>query len=175
MEPHLRWSRPLLGLGLALSITVLAGCAGAGAGPTSGAGESGLTEPSSAPASEVAAATPAPTDMLVTSINLLPTASFNPSKVSVACDEATMGTDASMSCDEIVAATVRIATTMSKSPVTQVSVTKPADNPNGIQVTFWVQAEDASGLTAFTSTIDPSSGTFTFPAEDSTAVFPTAS
>ena len=89
--------------------------------------------------------------MLVTSINLLPTASFDPKKVSVACDAATLGTSASMSCDDLVSAAVRIATTMSKTPVTQVSVTKPADNPTGLQVTFWVQAGDASGLTAFTT------------------------
>jgi hypothetical protein len=174
MEPHVRRSRPLLGLGLALSITILAACNGAGAAPTTGAGTSGPSGPSSAP-SQVAASTPGPTSMLVTSINLLPTASFDPKKVSVACDEATLGTGASMTCDAIVAATVRIATTMSKNPVTQVSVTKPADNPSAIQVTFWVQAEDASGLTAFTSTIDPANGTFTFPVQDDKAVFPTAS
>ena len=173
MEPNMRWSRPLAGLGLILSITVFAACNGAGAGPATGAA-SGLPEPSAA-ASEVAAGTPAPTDMLVTSINILPTASFDPKKVSVACDQATLGTSASMTCDDIVAATVRIATTMSKSPVTQVSVTKPADNPSAIQVTFWVQAEDASGLTAFTSIIDPANGTFTFPVEDAQAVFPTSS
>jgi hypothetical protein len=171
----MRGSRPLAGLGLLLSATIFAACAGAGAGPSGGAGESGLAEPSGAPASGIAAGTPAPTDMLVTSLSLLPAASFDPGKVSVACDQATLGTSASMSCDEIVAAAVRIGTTMSASPVTQVAVTKPADNPNGIQVTFWVQAEDASGLTAFTSTIDPANGTFTFPVEDSEAVFPTAS
>jgi hypothetical protein len=48
-------------------------------------------------------------------------------------------------------------------------------NPNGIQVTFWVQEADASGLSAFTSTIDPSAGTFTFPVADDSAVFPSAS
>jgi hypothetical protein len=170
----MRWSRPLAGLGLALSMTIFAACNQAGAGATTGPEGSGLGGPSSAPASGAAAATPAPTDMLVTSINVLPAASFDPSKVSVACNAATLGTAASMSCDDIVAATVRIATTMSKSPVTQVSVTKPADNPNGIQVTFWVQAEDASGLTAFTSTIDPANGTFTFPVQDDQAVFPTS-
>jgi hypothetical protein len=173
MEPHTRWSRPLAGLGLALSVTILAACNQAGAGPSTGAESSAATEPSTAPASAVAAGTQAPTDMLVTSINILPEASFDPKKVSVACDEATLGTSASMTCDDIVAATVRIATTMSKSPVTQISVTKPADNPNAIQVTFWVQAEDASGLTAFTTTIDPANGTFTFPTQDDEAVFPT--
>ena len=60
-------------------------------------------------------------------------------------------------------------------PVTQVSVTKPADNPNAVQVTFWVQAEEGGGLTAFTTIIDPANGTFTFPQEDAEAVFPTAS
>jgi hypothetical protein len=174
MQPHVRRSRPLLGPGLALTVTIVAACNGAGVGPSAAAGGTGLG-PSSAPTSEVAAATPAPTDMLVTSINLLPTASFDPKKVSVACDEATLGTSASTSCDDIVAATARIATTMSKNPVTQISVTKPADNPSAIQVTFWVQAEDASGLTAFTTMIDPASGTFTFPVEDSQAIFPTAS
>ena len=49
------------------------------------------------------------------------------------------------------------------------------DNPSAIQVTFWVQAEEASGLTAFTTTIDPANGTFTFPVQDDEAVFPTAS
>jgi hypothetical protein len=175
MEPHVRWSRPLTGLGLVLSMTILAACNGAGAAPTTGAGASGASEPSMAPASEVATGTEGPTNMLVTSINLLPTASFDPKKVSVACDAATLGTSASMSCDDLVSAAVRIATTMSKTPVTQVSVTKPADNPTGIQVTFWVQAEDASGLTAFTTTIDPAAGSFTFPVEDDAAVFPTAS
>src|SRR6185436_5661515 len=148
MQPQTRRSRLLVGLGLALSVTLLAACNSTGAGPTA-AGGTALTEPSTAPASEGAASTPAPTSMLVTSIDVLPTASFDPAKVSVACDEATLGTSASMSCDEIVAATARIATTMSKNPVTQVSVTKPADNPSAIQVTFWVQAEEASGLTAF--------------------------
>ena len=174
MQPQMRRSRLLVGLGLALSVTLLAACNGTGAAPSTGAGASGPAEPSMAP-SQAAVSTLAPTDMLVTSIDLLPTASFDPAKVSVACDEATLGTSASMSCDDIVAATARIATTMSKNPVTQVSVTKPADNPSAIQVTFWVQAEEASGLTAFTTTIDPANGTFTFPVQDDEAVFPTAS
>jgi len=175
MEPQVRWSRPLVGLGLILSMSIFAACNSAGAAPTGAGASSGAMEPSTPPASEVAAGTPGPSNMLAANINLLPAASFDPKKVSVACDAATLGTSASMSCDDIVSAAVRIATTMSKTPVTQVSVTKPADNPTGIQVTFWVQAEDASGLTAFTTTIDPASGTFTFPTQDDEAVFPAAS
>ena len=174
MEPHVRWSRPLIGLGLILSMSIFAACNGAGAAPTGAGASSGVTQPSPV-ASEVPEGTPGPTNMVVANINLLPAASFDPKKVSVACDEATLGTSASMSCDDIVSAAVRIATTMSKTPVAQVSVTKPADNPNGIQVTFWVPAEGASGLTAFTTTIDPASGTFTFPTQDDEAVFPAAS
>src|SRR6185503_3836143 len=170
MEPQVRWSRPLVGLGLILSMSIFAACNSAGAAPTGAGASPGVMEPSTPPASEVAAGTPG-----AANINLLPAASFDPKKVSVACDAATLGTSASMSCDDIVSAAVRIATTMSKTPVTQVSVTKPADNPTGIQVTFWVQAEDASGLTAFTTTIDPASGTFTFPTQDDEAVFPAAS
>src|SRR5262245_6465785 len=138
MDPQMRWPRPLTGLGLVLSATLLAACAGAGVGPSAGAGESGLSEPSMAPESAAAAGTPAPTDMLVTSINVLPTPSFDPKKVSVACDSATMGTSASMSCDDITALAVRIAATMSRSTPTQVAVTAPADNPSAIQITFWV-------------------------------------
>ena len=123
-------------------------------------------------ASEAPAGTPAPTDQLEMSIDLLPTPSFDPSKVKVACDEATQGTGASMSCDDVVALTARVASTMSANPVEQVSVTKPADNPDAIQVTFWVKAEEGDGLTAFTSTIDPANQTFTFPMEDTEAVFP---
>ena len=171
MEPHKRWSRPLVGLGLILSVSMLAGCA-AGAGPTTGASSAPLMSPG---ASEVAAGTPAPTNSLTMSTAFLPTPSFNPAKVAVACDQAAVGAGSSMTCNDIVALSVRVAATMSKNPVTQVSVTKPTDNPSGIQVTFWVQAEDASGLTAFTSTIDPANQTVTFPIEDDKAVFPTAS
>jgi len=171
MEPHLRWSRPLVGLGLILSVPLLAGCA-AGAGPTMGASTAPVASPG---ASEVAASTPAPTNLLTMSTAFLPTPSFNASKVAVACDQASLGAGVSMTCDDIVALSVRVAATMSKNPVTQVSVTKPTDNPSAIQVTFWVQSEDASGLTAFTSTIDPANQTVTFPVEDSEAVFPTAS
>ena len=174
MEPHVRWSRPLTGLGLILSTSILVAC-NASAPTTGPLASTGATEPSTAPASQVAEGTAGPTNMLVTSINLLPAASFDPKKVSVACDPATLGASAAMTCDDLVSTAVRIATTMSKTAPTQVSVTKPADNPNGIQITFWVPAEDASGLTAFTTTIDPAAGTFTFPTQDDTAVFPAAS
>jgi hypothetical protein len=175
MESQMRWSRPILALGLALSITILAACSGAGAGPTTGAGPTSATTESSAAPSEVAAATAGPTSMLVTSINILPTPSFDPSMVAVACDDATLGTSASMSCKDLTSLAVRIAATMSKSAPTQVSVTKPADNPNAIQITFWVPSSEGSGLDAFTTTIDPAAGTFTFPTADTEAVFPTAS
>ena len=174
MEPHVRWSRPLLGLGLTLSMTILAACSGAGAGPTTGPVATALTEPSAAP-SEVAAGTTGPTSMLVTSINMLPTPSFDPSMVAVACDQATLGTSASTSCEDLTKLAVRISATMSKTLPTQVSVTKPADNPNGIQITFWVQSEEGSGLDAFMTTIDPTNQTFTFPVAAADAVFPTAS
>jgi len=175
MESQVRWSRPLVGAGLAFSVLMFAACNGAGAGASAAPGESGLSEPSTAPASEVAAGTAPPTAMLIAGLNVLPTPSFDPKKISVACDQAALGAGASMSCNDIVVAATRIATTESQSPVTQVSVTKSADNPNAIQVTFWVQEADASGLSAFTSTIDPSAGTFTFPVADDSAVFPTAS
>jgi hypothetical protein len=64
---------------------------------------------------------------------------------------------------------------MSANPIKQVSVTKPADNPELIQVSFWVQAEEGDELTAFTSTINPAAKTVTFPLEDTEAVFPAAS
>jgi hypothetical protein len=154
---------------------ILAACNGIGVSPSAAATEPGAARPSSAPASPVAVATPAPTAIHATSLDYLPTASYQPSKISVACDAATLGTSPSMTCDEILAITAGIATTMSTNPVTQVSVTNSPDNANGIQVTFWVQAEDASGVTAFTSTIDPANETFTLPEEDSEAVFPAAS
>ena len=175
MEPHARWSRPLIGLGLILTVSMLAACNSAGAGPTTGGVSTPEPLPSTATATEAAAGTPGPTSMLVTSINVLPTPSFDPKKIAVACDQATMGTSASMSCDDLVVLAARIAATTSKAVPTQVAVTKPADNPNAIQITFWVPAEEGSGLAAFTTTIDPSAGTFTFPTADSEAVFPTAS
>lgn len=109
------------------------------------------------------------------SIAFLPASSIDTSKVKVACNSATLRTDASMSCKEIVALTARVAATTSANPIEQVSVTKPADNPSAIQVTFWVKSEDGKSLTAFTSTIDPANQTVTFPVQDATAVFPTAS
>jgi len=174
MEPQVRWSRPLIGLGLVLSVSILAGCNGAGGGPSLGA-SSAEPNPTTAAPSEAAASTPGPTDMLVTGINVLPSASFDPKKVAVACDEATLPSGASMSCDDVVALAVRVATTMSKSAVTQVAVTPSPDNPSAIQITFWVPSEEGSGLDAFTSTIDPANQTFTFPTQDTEAVFPTAS
>jgi hypothetical protein len=173
MEPQIRSSRPLAGLGLVLSGALIAACNGAGAGP-SGAASSAPVEPSMA-SSEAPAGTPAPTNQVEMSIDFLPTPSFDPSGVAVACDEATLGTAASMSCDDIVALTARVAATMSANPIKQVAVSKPADNPDAIQVTFWVQAEEGDELTAFTSTIDPANKTVTFPQEDAEAVFPTAS
>jgi len=173
MEPQIHRLRPLAGLGLVLSAALIAACNGAGAGP-SGTASSASLEPSMAP-SEAPAGTPGPTDQLEMSIDLLPTSSFDPSGVKVACDAATLGTGAEMTCDDIVALTARIATTMSANPIQQVSVTKPAENPDAIQVSFWVQAEEGDELTAFTSIIDPANQTFTFPQEDPEAVFPTAS
>lgn len=171
MEPQIvRWTRPLGGVGLALIAFLFAACNGAGAGPSTV-----VTEPSTAPSmasSEAPAGTPGPTDQLEMSINLLPTTSVDTSKVKVACDEATLGTSASMSCDDLVALTARISATMSANPVEQVSVTKPADNPDAIQITFWVKAEEGDELTAFTSVINPANQTFTFPMEDPEAVFP---
>jgi hypothetical protein len=126
-------------------------------------------------ASAAATASPGATDLLKTGLDFLPAASLDPAKVAIACEEATLGAGASMSCDDIVALTARIARTASSSPVQQISVTKPADDPTGIQVTFWVAAEEGSGLEAFTSIIDPTNKTFTFPEPDTEAVFPTAS
>jgi len=171
MEPQIRPSRPLAGLGLILITTIVAACAGTGAAPSAAAPSLGA-EPSMAPASEPPAGTPSPTDQLEMSIAFLPTASVDTAKVKVACDEATLGTGAAMSCDDIVALTARIAATTSANPVQQVAVTKPADNPAAIQVSFWVKAEEGDELTAFTSTIDPANQTVTFPAEDPEAVFP---
>jgi hypothetical protein len=173
MEPKIFRSRPLAGLGLVLSAAILAACNGAGAGPT-GAASGGPLEPSSAP-SEAPVGTPGPTGQVEMSIELLPVPSFDPSGVQVACDAATLGTGAEMTCDDIVALTARIAATMSANPIKQVSVTKPADNPELIQVSFWVQAEEGDELTAFTSTINPAAKTVTFPLEDTEAVFPAAS
>jgi hypothetical protein len=172
MEPQIRRSRPLAGLGLVLTAALLGACNGAGAGPT-GAASSASLAPSLAPSA--AAGTPAPSNQLEVGIDLLPTPSFDPSGVKVACDEATLGTGAEMSCDDIVALTARIAATTSANPLKQVAVSKPADNPDAIQVSFWVQAEEGDGLTAFTSIIDPASNTVTFPMEDAEAVFPAAS
>jgi hypothetical protein len=173
MASPTRWPRPITGLALILSASIFAACGGAAGGPAGPASSAG-TEPSSAPASQPAAGTPAPTDQLEMSIALLPTASFNTSKAAVACDEAMLGTSASMTCDQIVALVARVASTMSSQPVTQIAVTQPADNPDAIQVTFWVPSAEGSGLTAFTSTINPVNQTVTFPVEDSQAVFPTA-
>jgi len=171
MEPHMRWSRPVVGLGLILSGSMLAGCASTGAAPTTGAS---LAEPSMAP-TEGAAATPAPTDMLTISIAFLPTPSVDTSKVKLACDASTLGASATMSCADIVKLTARVAATMSKNPIEQVAVAKSADNPSAIEVTFWVKSEDGKSTTVFTSTIDPANETVTFPIEDASAVFPTTS
>ena len=169
MKPQLHRSRPLGGLGLILSASILAACAGGGAPASAGPSTGPL--PSTA-ATEAAPATPAPTNLLTMAIALLPTATVDASKVKVACDDATAGTAASLTCDDIVALTARIAATLSANPIEQVSVTKPADNPDAIQVTFWVKPEEGEGLTAFTSTIDPAGQTVTFPIEDPDAVFP---
>jgi hypothetical protein len=172
MASSSRWPRPIAGLALVLSASVFAACNGAGAGPTAAGTESA---PSSAPGSQTAAGTPAPTDLLEMSIAFLPTPSFDTSKVAVACDQATLSASASMTCDQIVALAVRVASTISSQPVTQVAVTKPADNPDAIQVTFWVPSDEGSGLSAFSSTINPANQTITFPTEDTEAVFPRAS
>jgi len=171
MEPKIFRSRPLAGLGLVLSAALIAACNGGGAAPTGTATAASLA-PSSAPSE---AATPGPSNQLEMGIDFLPTPSFDPAGVKVACDAATLGTGAEMSCDDIVALTARIAATTSANPIKQVSVTKPADNPDLIQVSFWVQAEEGDELTAFTSTIDPANKTVTFPLEDAEAVFPAAS
>jgi len=153
-------------------IVLVAACAGTGAAP-SGGPTSGVSLPGTSAASPVAAATPAPTDLLAMSIAFLPDVKVNTSKVKVACDQATLGTAASMPCNDIVSLTARVGATMSNNPLKQVAVTKPADNPGAIQVTFWVKAEAGNGDTAFTSTIDPADETVTFPVADPTAVFPT--
>jgi hypothetical protein len=179
MEPHVRWSRPLIGLGLIISTTILVACSGTGAGASAAAQSTaepsmGVAEATSI-ASEGAAASEGVPGGAEWDLNLVPAASFDPSKVSVACDEATMGTSAQMSCDDVVKLTVGVAQTLSHSPVQQIHVTKPADDPNKIQATFWVAAEEGSGVEAFTWVIDPVNKTFTPPQSDPEAVFPTAS
>jgi hypothetical protein len=156
---------PLLIAGIVAACAV--GGAPQSAGPTSAA------SPTTAPSE--AAGTPAPTNLAAVSITLLPVATIDTKAVKVACDAAALGSSVSMSCDDIVKLSARIAATTSANPIKQLAVTKSADNPDAIQVTFWVKAEDADTDTAFTSTIDPANQTVTIPVEDSTAVFPTTS
>ena len=161
---------PLAGLALLLIAGTIAACAGAGA-PTAAPTATNGAEPSVAP-TEAAPATPAPTDLATVGIAVLPTATVELAKVKVACDATTLGTGASMTCNDIVKLSARIAATTSANPIKQVAVAKSTDNANGIDVTFWVQGEDTTDLTAFTSTIDPSAMTVTVPVENPDATFP---
>jgi hypothetical protein len=175
MHSHIRAPRPLVGLALAASTLALAACAGAGAGG-SAAPPSTLA---SAPASTAAAsstASSAPTAIAAFSIDKLPEASLDPSKVAMACDEATLGTSAAMSCNDIAAVTARVAPLMSNQPIQQLAVKPSAATPGTLDVTFWVLPDEgSSGLVAFTFSIDPAAKTFTFPSQDTEAVFPTPS
>jgi hypothetical protein len=124
----MRRSRLLGGLGLILTTSIVVACNGAGAGattPVSTTSTTAGTGASMAPESQTAAGTPAPSNMLVMNIALLPTPSIDTSKIAVACDQATLGTSAAMSCDDLTALTARIAATTSNQPVQQISVTKP--------------------------------------------------
>jgi hypothetical protein len=148
---------------------IVAACGGVGSAGPSSAPET-TTTGSTAPASAEPAGTPAPTDMVQMGIPFLPEASIDPSTVQVACDDAADAAGAS--CDDLVALTARIAETMSAGAPTRINVVRSTDDPNVITVTFWTPAEEAEGETAFTTTIDLTNQTFTFPTEDPEATFP---
>ncbi len=167
---RLRAGSPLAGLALTLIIGSVAACAGAGA-PTTAPTATMAAEPSMA-ATEAPAGTPAPTALAVVGVSVLPTADVDVSKVKVACDAATLGTGAAMTCNDIVKLTARIAATTSANPIKQVAVAKSTTNASGIDVTFWVAGEGTTDLTAFTSTIDPAAATVTVPVENPDATFP---
>jgi hypothetical protein len=161
---------PLASLALLLITGTVAACAGAGAPASAPTATTGVA-PSVAP-TEAAAGTPVPTDLATVGIAVLPTANVDLAKVKVACDATTLGSGGAMTCNDIVKLSARIAATTSANPIKQVVVAKSTDNANGIDVTFWVKAEDTTDLTAFTSTIDPSAMTVTVPIENPDATFP---
>ena len=157
------------GLALLLITGSLAACAGT-ATPT-GPGSSVATLPSAAPTA-AASGTPAPTALAAVEIAGLPQAPVDMKAVKISCDAAVFGAGASMSCEEILQLSARIAATTSINPIKQLAVAKSADNPDAIDVTFWVLAEAGKSDTAFTSTIDPAAQLVTIPLEDAKAVFP---
>ena len=164
-----RSRKPRAGLAFLLIAGSLAACAGA-ATPT-GPRSSVATLPTAAPTA-AASGTPAPTALAAVEIAGLPAASVDMKAVKVSCDAAVFGAGASMSCEEILQLSARIAATTSINPIKQLAVAKSADNPDAIDITFWVLAEDGKSDTAFKSTVDPAAQLVTIPIEDAKAVFP---
>ena len=159
--------------GILGAVVLVAACGGAGA--PSGAAETQPTTgaPSSAASAPAPAGSPAPTNLALLGIALLPQASFDPATVQVACDESALGGGTTpVTCDQVVEVAARLAATVSANPIKQVAVSRPADNPDAVQLTFWVAAEEEGGDdVAFTSVFDPANLTVSFPAEDPEAVF----